>query len=238
MVRIMGYVAACAAGALLAGTSALWAQGACPAGIARDGVWVDFPDRAVLSRVLSDGRIHEMEFGHDGSFLNVYVTNALGLVEQSWSLTNGYAPADQIERLTYAGTPATMPLPAPGVRFDGMVTSAFGDLAPTRSSINVVVGPAQPVVIGGCSYTGSPVEVVRVEMGGGTPQRDSMMHLSELGLTIYLGFAEGTSPAENALPLSISLDPPSGVAVGTGAGVVPGIAPPPLPGVAAPDERK
>ncbi len=228
MVRIMAF----AAGALLAGTVGAVAQGSCPSGLARDGVWVDFPDRSVLTRVLSDGRIHEMEFARDGTYLNIYITSALGLVEQSWALNNGQAAPDEVERMTYAGTPPTMPAPVAGARFDGIVTSVFGSEAPVRSSINLVVGQPQPVVIGACSYTGLPVDVIRIEMGGGTPERDSMLHLTELGLTIYLGFAEGDAPAQDALPLSISLDPPAP------AGATSGFLPPPLPGAPDPDAGK
>jgi len=198
------------AGALLvAGASGAAAQGTCPAGIARDGVWLEFPDRSVFARVLSDGRIHEMEFGHDDPYLNIYITLSTGLVVEGWLMENGAAPRSDHETVTYAGTPDPVPPPAPGVRFDGIETSQFGGGAPVRSSVNLVVGQPRPVVIGGCSYTGLPVEVTRIELGQSLPQRDSMMHLTELGLTIYLGYGDADAPPATDLPLSISHAPPA-----------------------------
>jgi len=209
------------AGALLvAGASGVAAQGGCPAGIARDGVWLAFADRSVLTRVLADGLIHEMEFGHDGSYLNLYVTLPVGLVVEGWLLENGNGPRSEHETVSYVGTPDPVPLPVPGARFDGIETSQFGAGVPVRSSINLVVGQPEPVVIGGCSYTGLPVEVTRIELGGTEPQRDSMIHLTELGLTVYLGFGDGGEMPSTDLPLSISLDPPDPAGA---------VLPPPMP---------
>lgn len=184
------------------------AQSDCPQGLARDGVWLEFPDRAVLTRVMADGRINEMEFAHDGSYIYGYLTLPSGLVVEGWALENGYSPSSEHETVTYVGTPDPVPVPAPGVRFDGISTSTYGDGSVVRSTVNLVVGEPQPVTIGDCTYTGLPVDVTRVEMGGGVPQRDAMMYLSELGLTIYLAFAEMDAPTEVELPISISLDPP------------------------------
>jgi len=199
------------------------AQAECPAGVARDGVWLGFSDRTVLTRVLSDGRLHEMEIAHDGSDIYTYITSSLGLVLEAWTLQNGQAPRAEYETVTFVGTPDPMPDPVSGARFDGIATSRYGDGTEVRATVNVVVGQPQPVTIGGCSYTGLPVDVTRVEFGGGVPQRDGMMHLTELGLTIYLGFAEGDAAPSMDLPLSISLAPPEQVSAGTLA--------PPLPPV-------
>lgn len=229
MLRMSGY----AAGLVLTGTLAAGAQGVCPSGVARDGVWLAFPDRAVLTRVLSDGRMAEIEFAQDGSYVYEYRTLPVGLVTESWALENGFASREDRETVSYVGTPATVPLPAPGARFDGIETARYPDGSETRSSVSLIVGQAGPVSIGGCAYTGLPIDVTRVDLQGGLPQRDSMMHLTELGLTIYLGFSEGSDPVQNALPLSISLDPPP-----VGGAAAPGLAPPPLPGSPAPAPAK
>jgi hypothetical protein len=201
--------------------------------VARDGVWLAFSDRAVLTRVLSDGTVEEIEFAQDGSYVYAYRVLPIGLVIESWALENGFASREDRETVSYVGTPAIVPAPAPGIRFDGIETARYPDGSETRSSVSLVTGAAAPVVIGGCSYTGVPVDVTRVDLQGGTPQRDSMMHLTELGLTIYLGFSEGNDPVQNTLPLSISLTPPpAGGPVATPGPS--GVAPPPLPPVPAP----
>jgi hypothetical protein len=190
------------------GSAVAWGQTACPQGIARDGVWLEFPDRSVLTRVLSDGRMAEMEFAHDGTYTYGYVTLPIGLPVEAWSIVNGYAPIEERETITYAGTPDPVPRPSAGVRFDGIETSRYSSGPASRFSVTAVVGAAAPVTIGGCTYTGLPIEVMRVDLSGGQPVTDSMLHLTELGLTIYLGFSEGREPAVDTMPLSISYDPP------------------------------
>jgi hypothetical protein len=212
------------AGALcLAILPGLAAAQACPTGIARDGVWLEFTDRTVLTRVLSDGRIAEMEYAFDGAPVYGYITLPMGLVLESWALENGRTPAADRETVTYSGTPDPVPFPAPGVRFDGIETARFADGGQTRYTINVTVGAGVPFSIGGCSYTGLPVDVTRIEMNG-TTYRDAMMHLSELGITIYLGFSDDGGVPVPSRPVSISLTPPM-----AGGAVPPGTAPPPLP---------
>lgn len=196
---------------------------ACPQGVARDGVWIEFPDRTVMTRVLSDGRIAETEYAFDGGPVYGYITLPMGLVLESWSLENGRAPAADRESVTYSGTPDPVPFPAPGVRFDGIETSRFADGGQSRYTINVTVGAGAPVTIGGCTYSGLPVDVTRIEMDG-TVYRDSMMHLTDLGVTIYLGFSDDGSTPVPLMPVSISLAPPM-----AGGGAAPGTAPPPLP---------
>jgi hypothetical protein len=198
------------------------AQG-CPQGIARDGVWFEFSDRTVLTRVLSDGRIAATEYDFDGGPVYGYITLPMGLVLESWALENGRTPAADRESVSYAGTPDPVPFPAPGVRFDGIETARFADGGQSRYTINVSVGAAAPVTIGGCTYTGLPVDVTRIEMDG-TVYRDAMMHLTDLGVTIYLGFSDDGSVPVPLMPVSISLGPPM-----AGGGAAPGTAPPPLP---------
>jgi hypothetical protein len=226
-VRISGL----AVGLVLAGTIGAAAQETCPSGVARDGVWLAFSDRSVLTRVLSNGHVEEIEFAQDGSYVYAYRTLPIGLVTESWALENGFASREDRETVSYVGTPTDIPAPVPGARFDGIETATYPDGSAARSSVNLVVGDARPVTIGGCTYTGLPVDVTRVDLQGGVPQRDSMMFLSDLGLTIYLGFSEGDDPVQNALPLSISLSPPS-----VGGAADPGFLPPPLPGTATPEK--
>lgn len=220
MVRVCGL----AAGLVLSAAIGAQAQGTCPTGVARDGVWLAFSDRSVLTRVLSDGMVEEIEFAQDGSYVYAYRTLPIGLVAESWALENGFASREDREVVSYVGTPAAVPAPAPGVRFDGIETARYPDGSETRSSVNLSVGEARPVTIGGCPYTGMPVDVTRVDLEGGLPQHDSMMYLVELGLTIYLGFSEGDDPVQNAMPLSIARTPPP-----VGGPAAPGAAPPPLP---------
>jgi hypothetical protein len=57
-----------------------------------------------------------------------------------------------------------------------------------------------------------------------------MMHLMELGMTIYLGYSEGDEPVLDEMPLWISSEPRL-----PGAGSAPAMMPPPPPpGAAAP----
>ncbi|MBF9058854.1 hypothetical protein HKCCSP123_06625 [Rhodobacterales bacterium HKCCSP123] len=195
----------------------------CPQGLARDGVWIEFPDRTVMTHVLSDGRIAETEYPFDGGPVYGYITLPMGLVLESWALENGRAPAADRETVTYVGTPDPVPFPAPGVRFDGIETSVFADGGQSRYTINVTVGSGAPVTIGGCTYTGFPVDVTRIEMDG-TVYRDGMMHLGELGVTIYLGFSDDGSVPVPLMPVSISMMAPM-----AGGASAPGTAPPPLP---------
>ncbi|PWK62871.1 hypothetical protein [Roseicyclus mahoneyensis] len=215
------------------------AQGICPTGVARDGVWFDFPDRSVLTRVLSDGRVEEIEFGHDGSYMYVYRALPIGLVVESWSIENGYAPRNEEETVSFLGTPNPVPDPMAGVRYDGISTLRFGDGSESRATVNVVVGEARTVDIGGCSYTAHDVAVTRVDLDGGLPQNDAMLFLPDLAVTLFLGFSEGDVPPEDALPLSVSLTPPrppgeAGGGLGAGAGVLP----PPLPQLGGGAEQK
>jgi hypothetical protein len=197
-----------ACGLVLSGATGALAQGACPTGIARDGIWLEFPDRSVLSRVLSDGRVQEMEFAHDGSYIFTSVSLPIGLLVDGWELRNGFVPRGDRETVRYVGTPDPVPAPAPGVRFDGLQISRFAEGGgETGSSVNLVVGAAQDIVIGGCRYTGLPVEVTRVDLSGGV-FHESMMHMPDLGLTIYIAFSEGNAPRPGHLPIAISYDPP------------------------------
>ncbi|NKX45866.1 hypothetical protein [Roseicyclus persicicus] len=210
------------AGGLVAG---LWpllaaAQGACPQGIAHDGVWLEFSDRSVLTRVLQDGRVAETEFAYEGGTIYSYITLPIGLVVESWGLVDGRVPAGEGETVTYTGTPAQVPAPVAGARFDGLETSRFSDGSEVRYTVNVVVGTAQPVSIGGCPYTGLPVNVTRIDTAGGPMMMDSMLHLAELGVTIYLGFSDSGQPPVPDMPSSISLTPPRAAG---------GTVPPPLP---------
>lgn len=217
------------AGLVLGGGLSAAAQGQCPSGLARDGVWLSFPDRAVLTRVLSDGMIEEIEFSGERSVVYVFRTLPVGLVTERWGFENGIALRDDSETVSYVGTPATVPLPVAGARFDGVETARLLDGSEYRYSIALAVGTPRSVSIGGCTYTGLPVDVTRVDLQGGPAKRDSMMHLPELGVTIYLAFAEGEAPMQDTLPLAISLSPPP---AGDPAGA-PGAVPPPLP--ATPD---
>jgi hypothetical protein len=198
---LAGALALCAAGGAAA-------QGGCPAGLARDGVWFEFPDRSVLSRVLSDGRISETEFGYEDAYIYGYVTLPIGLIVEGWGFENGRAIPTQREDVTYAGTPDPVPTPSPGVRFDGIETTRFHDGTSSRYSVSAVVGQPQAVTIGGCAYTGLPVNVTRVEMPGGAVQMDAMVHLTELGVTIYLGYSDTGAPPDPTWPVAVSMGPP------------------------------
>jgi hypothetical protein len=211
------------------------AQASCPDN-ARDGLWVEFADRAVFYRVLSDGRISEMEFSDDESRpVSGYVTHPVGLVIEGWTLSGArIVPADR-ETVTHAGTPAQLPLPVPGARFDGLETVNYGDGTSQRFSVNLVVGQAQPVTIGGCSYTGLPIEVTRIDIAaGGTPMIEAMLHLRELALTIYLDFSDDGRPPDGSPPLGISRNPPGWHDTATEGGGMDLLPPPPLPVPPAP----
>lgn len=195
---------------------------ACPRDMARDGVWLEYADRTVMTRVLSDGRNAETEYARDGDTIYGFITLPAGLVTESWSLDDGRAAPAERESVSYAGNPDPVPFPVPGARFDGIETARLADGRVFRASVNLTVGAAQPFAIGPCLYTGLPVSVARVDLAGGPLQHDSMMHLVELGVTIYLGYSDTGAPPEPSLPLSISLLPP--VSGGVAAQM-----PPPLP---------
>lgn len=200
------------------------AQGICPAGDARDGVWLGFPDRTVLTRVLSDGRIEEVEFSDDRQAIYVFRTLPIGLITERWGMESGFLAPAESETVSYVGTPTMIPLPVPGARYDGVETARILDGSAFRHSVSLVVGMPRPVSIGACAYTGLPIEVTRVSLDGGPRKHDSMMHLPELGLTIYLGYSEGDEPVLDEMPLWIS-----GAPLLPGAGSAPAVMPPPLP---------
>lgn len=195
---------------------------ACPSNIAHDGVWLEYADRTVLTRVLSDGRNAETEYAHEGGTIHGFITLASGLVTESWSLQDGRAAPAERESVSYAGNPDPVPFPVPAARFDGIEIARLADGQVFRASVNLTVGAAEPFAIGPCLYTGLPVSVARVDLAGGPLEYDSMMHLVELGVTLYLGYSDTGTPPEPSLPLSISLLPP--VAGGMATHV-----PPPLP---------
>lgn len=204
MMRAVGFSAAlCVAGVVGAA-----AQTVCPAGVAHDGVWLSFPDRSVLAHVLSDGRTQEIEFAADGSYIYGARALALGLIVEGWGLENGRVPAGDRETVSYVGNPDPMPAPVDGAQFDGIEIASFDGAEETRATINLTVGTARDVAIGPCRYTGLPIDVTRIDLDDGLVMRDAMMHLPELGLTIFVGFAEGEALPERVLPDAISLSPP------------------------------
>ena len=146
------------------------------------------------------------------------------MVSESCSLVDGRALAAERESVTYTGRPDPVPFPAPGARFDGIETARLADGQVFRASVALTVGAAQPFAIGPCVYTGLPITVARVDLAGGPLEHDSMMHLVELGVTIYLGYSDTGTPPEPSAPLSISLLPPV-----TGAGAAHHLPPPASP---------
>lgn len=217
-------------GLVLAGSLGAGAQGICPSGDTRDGVWLGFPDRTVQTRVLSDGTMEEIEFSDERSAVYVFRTLPVGLITERWGMRNGFLAPDESESVSYVGTPATIPLPVPGARYDGVETARILDGSEFRHSVSLVVGMPRPVAIGACAYTGLPIDVTRVPLDGGPRKHDSMMHLMELGMTIYLGYSEGDEPVLDEMPLWISSEPRL-----PGAGSAPAMMPPPPPpGAAAP----
>lgn len=200
-----GFAALCALG--------LWpalaaAQTACPNGIAHDGIWLEYADRTVATRVLADGRNHETEYSHEGGAVHGFITLAAGLVTESWALVDGRVPVAERETVRYEGLPDPLPHPAPGLAFEGVEIARLADGRSFRSEIRMWVSDAIPFAIGPCLYTGYPVTVSRRALDGGALQHDSMMHLRELEVTIYLGYSDTGAPAEASPPVSISLVPP------------------------------
>lgn len=199
--------------AMVLGSCALWpmpaaAGGDCPREIARDGIWLEFIDRTVSTRVLSDGSNAEKEYAHEGGTIYGFRTLASGLVSESWALVDGRASAAERETVSYAGSPVPVPFPTPGARFDGIETARLADGRVYRASVALQVGTAEPFAIGPCIYTGLPITVRRVDLSGGPLEHDSMMHLVELGVTLYLGYSDTGRPPDPSPPLSISMFPP------------------------------
>ena len=201
-------LAALGLAALGAGSSASAQTADCPVGIARDGVYLTFPDRIVLSRVLSDGRIFETEMALDGSYLYDFIVHPIGLVAESWSRENGLINPDDWEIVTYQGTPAEIPMPAAGLSWNGLETARFQSGDEARYAVSLTIGQPEEIAIGPCRYSGLPVLATRTAMSDGFIQRDAMMAVPELGIVIYQGYAEGSEPIGRDVPSAIGLRPP------------------------------
>ncbi|MGP1358622.1 hypothetical protein [Roseicyclus sp.] len=190
------------------------AQQACPTGRATDGVWFQFQDRTVLTRVLSTGRNLEIEFmGEETNEVHGFETIPLGLATESWFLSAGLVPTGERKTATFSGLPDPAPVPAPGMRFDGVETARYDDGTTETQGFTLVVGNAQPVFIGACGYTGLPIDVTWQPVGGEPPHIEAMMYLPDLGVTIYLGFTTDGSRPVPSMPLSVSTQPPLASAV-------------------------
>jgi hypothetical protein len=196
------------------------AQQACPSGLATDGVWLQFSDRTVLTRVLSVGRNLEIEFmGEETNEIHGFETIPLGLVAESWFLNRGLVPLGERKTATHTGLPNPTPIPMPGMRFDGVENARYDDGTTETQGFTLLVGNAQPVFIGSCAYTGLPIDVTWQSVGGEPPHMESMMYLTDLGITIYLGFTSDGSRPIPSMPFSISSQPPSEVVNATPAPV-------------------
>ena len=207
MHRHVGLIAGAALGL---GPALAAAQGACPgAADVGDGVWLDFPDRVVMMLVGADGLVEEWEFDAASVAVYAYVSHPVGLLVESWVMEHGRTLPGSPETYRHLGTPATIPAPAAGARFDGLeiVTAADGTEV-ERTSLSLVVGEAGPVSIGGCAYTGLPVTITRVDLQAEQIERDSLIHLSELGLTVFLGLSVGSDPLADILPDAITTRAP------------------------------
>ena len=201
------------------------AQQTCPTGLATDGVWFQFPDRTVLTRVLSGGRNLEIEFmGEETNEIHGFETIPLGLATESWFLSAGLVPVGERKTATHTGLPNPPPPPAPGMRFDGVESARYDDGTSETQAFTIIVGNAQPVFIGSCGYTGLPIDVTWQPVGGEPPHIEAMMYLPDLGVTMYLGFTTDGSRPIPTMPLAISAQPPS---VGAVPPSPPGTAPQP-----------
>ncbi|NKX45865.1 hypothetical protein [Roseicyclus persicicus] len=201
------------------------AQGSCPQGLARDGVWFDYGDRTILSRVLSDGRVLDLEYVAGQPAINSYLLLPIGLLSERWTMQAGRVDAGSHEVLRHSGFPDPVPVAAPGARFDGVETTVYEDGSTGDSHLALTVGAPQPVSIGPCLYTGLPVDITWSRPTGETIQHERLMHLSDLGVTLYLGFADPGQAVVPTLPLSISASAPR--AGGAGPAPAPGAPPGP-----------
>ena len=194
--------------ALAALVPALAAAQVCPLGIARDGVWLDFGDRTIQARVMSDGRILELEHTAGQPGVNGYIVHPIGLLAESWVMQNGRMTPEGREVMRHVGTPATLPLPVPGASFAGTETYRAGDGTEGQSTLRLTVGNPTPFAIGTCPYIGLPIDITWTGITGETIQTERLMHLPDLGVTVYQGFADPGAALVPTVPLSISLGPP------------------------------
>jgi hypothetical protein len=222
MHRHVGLIAGAALGL---GPALAAAQGVCPGPAdVSAGVWLNFPDRVVMMRVGADGLVEEWEFDAGSAAVYAYVSHPIGLLVESWVMEHGRTLPASPETYRHLGTPATIPAPAAGARFDGLEIITAADGAEVeRSSLSLVVGEAGPITIGGCAYTGLPVTITRVDLQADQIERDSLIHLAELGLTLFLGLSVGADPLADVLPDTITARAP----VAQDLSLLPPPAPPP-----------
>jgi hypothetical protein len=190
------------------------AEGDCPRGLARDGVWFDYGDRSVEARVRADGLLAEVEYLSDGTNTNGYLLHPVGLLVESWSMQDGLVAQGSMEVMRHEGMPDPMPAPTPGLRLSGTEVVRYDDGTEERAALSLAVGGPQPFVIGPCTYSGLPVTLSWMRPDGSPRQTESMIHLTELGLTVYLGFADGNATPLPAPPISISHLPPGAAPAG------------------------
>ncbi len=192
----------------------LLAQGAlaqapdCPTGPAIDGVYVGFEDRTVRYQRLSDGTTSEFEmFEREGGGLFQFHTHPIGLILESWEVSQGRIATGSHETVTLTGTLAVPPAPTPGVSWSGVEESRFSDGSVTRFSTTAIVQQPQSFMIGACQYTGLPTFVTRVEVSSSDQSVDAAMHVVELGVTIYLGTSGSMDDAAQDFPIYIGARP-------------------------------
>lgn len=181
----------------------------CPAGPAAldTGLTVQFDGMSVVYQRTGDGRIREVERYEDETGDWHYISDAIGLVHESWEVAeNGVPDETTRDRFSYV-FPKGAPQPRPGSEWTGTETV----LTATGESYDTVVtwrmGAARTERIGGCVYDVIPIVETRVDLPkspGDLPWINRYTHLSDLGLTMYLGGdEEGVEPFLDT-PLGIS----------------------------------
>ena len=188
-------------------TQTATAQGACPSGLANDGVYVSYADRVVRYERLSTGLTAEFETAFDGSFVYGYRTHPIGLVETSWELQGGRIVAGSFETVQLEG--AALPQPAPGMTWNGIETSRFTDGSVTTFQTSVLVEDMDVLEIGGCQYSGLPITVTRINQSDGVTSQDAFGYFPDLGVVMFLGFGDGIDNVSFDLPVAISDLPPN-----------------------------
>jgi len=186
----------------------------CPSAPAVDGVYIEFQDRLVRHQQLSNGMTAEFEITEDQAFLYEYRTYPVGLLSESWEITEGRVSPGSFETVTLSGAPVPPPHPAPGVTWSGEETSRFADGTVYRFRTSVAVGEVDVLAIGACQYASLPITVARTDLDNGAVTYDALVYLRDLGIVVYLGGGDQITSISYDLPVSIGTRPPVAGAAG------------------------
>ena len=198
------------AGIGLATVGMAGAAGACPSGSedAARGVTVVYDDGSVSHYWRNaDGVVVEEALFDDPEIdgYRVYALHGLYVLEE-YDLVGGAPDPASRDRQSFAVALKDLPLPAPGLSWQGVVEVTMEGEPPFARTVTVVMRQPETVSYGACSYESWPVLLRHQD-----EVEDLMIaldYLPALEITVFRGFAEVGGEVDRYTPVSIELRAP------------------------------